>query len=398
MNKKQYPVIGIKIGTACAGLKSTTDDLTIFELPSQSTCAGVFTKNAFCAAPVTIAKQHLVATNPRFLLINSGNANAGCGERGLQDAIICCEKVAQSAGCNTNEILPFSTGVIGQPLPTDKICTAIPIALKNLAENNWQKAASAIKTTDTVDKIASIQTSIGNKIVTVTGVAKGAGMIRPNMATMLAFIATDAKVPNYILQSCLNQAVEQSFNRITIDGDTSTNDACMLIATGCGQQTIDNIEHIHYEQFCQAITDVCTQLALAIVRDGEGATKFITISVEQGNSSQECLEVAYTIAHSPLVKTAFFASDANWGRILAAVGRAEVIDLNINVIQIYLNEVCIVENGGLAGTYTEEQGSKIMAETDILVRVLLGRGDKQEQVFTCDLSHDYVRINAEYRT
>ncbi len=398
MNNKQYPISGIKIGTACAGLKSTTDDLTIFELSPQSTCVGVFTQNAFCAAPVTIAKQHLAATNPRFLLINSGNANAGCGEKGLQDAITCCETVAQSAGCNTNEILPFSTGVIGQPLPTDKICTAIPIALKNLAENNWKVAANAIKTTDTVDKIVSIQTSIGNKIVTVTGVAKGAGMIRPNMATMLAFIATDANIPTDILQNCLNQAVEQSFNRITIDGDTSTNDACMLIATGCGEQTIDNIEHIYYEQFCQVLTDVCTQLALAIVRDGEGATKFITISVEQGNSSQECLEVAYTIAHSPLVKTAFFASDANWGRILAAVGRAEIIDLDINAIQIYLNEVCIVENGGLADIYTEEQGSKVMAETDILVRVLLGRGDKQERVFTCDLSYDYVRINAEYRT
>ena len=392
---KHYPITGIKIGTACAGLK-TTDDLVIFELASQSTCAGVFTQNAFCAAPVTIAKQHLATTNPRFLLINSGNANAGCGKSGLKNAITCCETVAKT--CNLNEVLPFSTGVIGEPLPTAKICTTIPTILENMVEDGWEKAATAIRTTDTVNKIVSVQTSIGKKLVTITGIAKGAGMIRPDMATMLAFIATDANVPTDILQSCLNQAVEQSFNRITIDGDTSTNDACMLIATGCGQQTIDNTENKYYEQFCTAITDVCTQLALAIVRDGEGATKFITISVEQGNSTQECLEVAYTIAHSPLVKTAFFASDANWGRILAAVGRAEIVNFDIDAVQIYLNDVCIVKNGGSADTYTEEQGSKVMQETDILVRILLGRGEQQEKVFTCDLSHDYVRINAEYRT
>ncbi|MDM8565550.1 bifunctional glutamate N-acetyltransferase/amino-acid acetyltransferase ArgJ [Candidatus Halobeggiatoa sp. HSG11] len=393
MNNKQHPIVGIKIGTTCAGLKST-NDLVIFELEPESTCAGVFTQNAFCAAPVIIAKQHLATANPRFLLINSGNANAGRGKLGLQDAITCCETV----GCDVNEVLPFSTGVIGEPLPTDKICAAIPNALKNMTKDGWEAAASAIRTTDTVNKIVSIQTSIGKKLVTITGIAKGAGMIRPNMATMLAFIATDADVPADILQSCLNQAVEQSFNRITIDGDTSTNDACMLIATGCGQQTINNIESLHYKQFCQAVTDVCSQLALAIVRDGEGATKFITISVEQGDSSKECLEVAYTIAHSPLVKTAFFASDANWGRILAAVGRAEVADFDIDAVTIYLNEVCIVKNGGAADTYTEELGSHVMQETDISVRILLGRGKQQEKVFTCDLSHDYVRINAEYRT
>ncbi len=397
MNNTQHPVAGIKIGTACTGLKPT-DDLTIFELSTQSNCVGVFTQNAFCAAPVVICKQNLAVTNTRFLLINSGNANAGRGEHGLQDARTCCEKLAQTSNCNVNEILPFSTGVIGEPLPTDKICAAIPTTLENLTENGWEKAASSIRTTDTVDKIASVKITIGDKPVTITGIAKGSGMIRPNMATMLAFIATDANVPKDILQNCLNQAVEQSFNRITVDGDTSTNDSCILIATGSGQQIIDNIEHTNYQQFCQAVTDVCTQLALAIVHDGEGATKFITISVEQGNSSQECLEVAYTIAHSPLVKTAFFASDANWGRILAAVGRANITDFSINAVQIYLNDVCIVKNGGLADSYSEEQGSAVMKEKDITVRILLGRGEQQEKVFTCDLSHDYIRINAEYRT
>lgn len=397
MNNTQHPVAGIKIGTACTGLKPT-DDLTVFELSTQSNCVGVFTQNAFCAAPVIICKQNLAVTNTRFLLINSGNANAGRGEHGLQDARICCEKLAQTSNCNVNEILPFSTGVIGEPLPTDKICAAIPTVLENLTEDGWEKAASSIRTTDTVDKIASVKITIGDKPVTITGIAKGSGMIRPNMATMLAFIATDANVPKDILQNCLNQAIEQSFNRITIDGDTSTNDSCILIATGSGQQTIDNIEHANYQQFCQAVTDVCTQLALAIVHDGEGATKFITISVEQGNSSQECLEVAYTIAHSPLVKTAFFASDANWGRILAAVGRANITDFSINAVQIYLNDVCIVKNGGLADSYSEEQGGAVMKKTDITVRILLGRGEQQEKVFTCDLSHDYIRINAEYRS
>ncbi len=397
MNNIQHLVAGIKIGTACTGLKAT-DDITIFELATNSTCVGVFTQNAFCAAPVTISKQNLATTNPHFLLINSGNANAGCGEHGLQDAMTCCEKLAQTSNCKVNEILPFSTGVIGEPLPTDKICATIPTALENLTEDGWKQAANSIITTDTVDKIVSVQTNIGDKIVTITGIAKGSGMIRPNMATMLAFIATDADVPKDILQNCLNQAVEQSFNRITIDGDTSTNDSCILIATGHSKQTIDNIEHIYYKQLCQAVTDVCTQLALAIVRDGEGATKFITIAVEQGNSSQECLEVAYTIAHSPLVKTAFFASDANWGRILAAIGRAEITNLNVSTIQIYLNDICIVKNGELADTYTEENGSKVMQETDISVRILLGRGEQQEKVFTCDLSHEYIRINAEYRT
>jgi len=395
-----HPITGIKVGTACAQIKQQDkDDLTLFELPPQSTCAAVFTRNAFCAAPVTIAKQHLAIARPRFLLINSGNANAGTGERGLNDALSCCEAVAQLTGCAVNEVLPFSTGVIGAPLPVDKIRTAAPIALAALDAQGWKKAAHAIMTTDTAPKGDSIQAAIDNYTVTVTGITKGAGMIKPDMATMLAFIATDAAITTPVLQACLTQAMDESFHRITIDGDTSTNDACVLVATGASSSPlIDSTSHAGFSLLVNAISHVCKQLAQKIVRDAEGATKFMSISVEQGTSQQECLDVAYTIAHSPLVKTAFFASDANWGRILAAVGRAGVKNLDINAVQIYLGEVCIVENGGVAESYTEEKGLQVMREPEILVRVLLGRGDSQETVFTCDFSYDYVRINAEYRT
>jgi glutamate N-acetyltransferase/amino-acid N-acetyltransferase len=394
-----HPIAGIKAGTACAQIQQAQqDDLVLFELSSQSTCATVFTRNAFCAAPVTIAKQHLITTSPRFLLINSDNANAGTGKNGLNDALACCEGVAQLTGCSVSEVLPFSTGVIGAALPVERICSALPTALTNLDIKGWEKAAKAIMTTDTMPKGASVQVSIEGQPIMVTGIAKGAGMIRPDMATLLAFIATDVIVPLPVLQACLNQAVNQTFNRISVDGDTSTNDACVLIATGQGQRVIDSIDHPAFAPFCQAVTDVCLQLAQAIIRDAEGATKFITLSVEQGASQQECLDVAYTIAHSPLVKTAFFASDANWGRILAAVGRAGLENIDIHTVKIYLDEVCIVKNGGVAEDYTEEKGKKVMGEPEILVRVLLGRGDSQETVFTCDLSHDYVRINAEYRT
>jgi glutamate N-acetyltransferase/amino-acid N-acetyltransferase len=393
------PIIGIKIGTACAKIKQTQrDDLALFELPAQSTCAAVFTRNAFCAAPVTLAKQHLATTAPRYLLINSGNANAGTGERGLSDAINCCELVADLTDCTVKEVLPFSTGVIGSHLPIDKIRAALPSAKAALDAEGWKKAAHAIMTTDTVPKGASVQVSIEGQPVTVTGISKGSGMIKPDMATMLAFIATDAAVPQQVLQASLNQAVTQSFNRISVDGDTSTNDACVLVATGQGQVAIDNIVHPAYAPFCQAITDVCVKLAQAIVRDGEGATKFITISVEQGASQQECLDIAYAIAHSPLVKTAFFAKDANWGRILAVVGRAGVENLDINAVQIYLDDVCIVEKTGVAESYTELQGQRVMLQPEIGVRILLGRGECQETVWTCDLSYDYVRINTEYRT
>ncbi len=394
------PIMGIKVGTACAQIRQAErDDLALFELPPQSTCAAVFTRNAFCAAPVTIAKQHLESIAPRFLLINSGNANAGIGEAGIRDALNCCEAVAQLADCAPNEVLPFSTGVIGTPLPVDKISAALPNAFAALDAQGWEKAAEAIMTTDTVPKGFSVQKSIQGQPFTITGIVKGAGMIKPDMATLLAFIATDIAAPTSVLQACLNQAVNQSFHRITIDGDTSTNDACVLVATGQGKMTIDSKEHIAFAPFCQAVTDIFLQLAQAIVRDGEGATKFMTISVEQGTSERECLDVAHTIAHSPLVKTAFFASDANWGRILAAVGRAGVDNLDIQAVQIYLNELCIVQNGGVAESYTEEQGKAVMRQKEIMVRVLLGeRGNHKTMVYTCDLSHDYVRINAEYRT
>lgn len=393
-------IAGIKVGTACAQIKQTErDDLALFELAKQSTCAAVFTRNAFCAAPVTIAKQHLASTSPRFLLINSGNANAGTGGSGLQNASSCCDAVAQLADCAANEVLPFSTGVIGSALPVEKIRAALPTAFTALDAQGWEKAASAIMTTDTVPKGFSVQISIQGQPVTITGITKGAGMIKPDMATMLAFIATDIAAPTSVLQACLNQAVHQSFNRITIDGDTSTNDACVLVATGQGKVAINSTDEVGFAPFCQAVTEICLHLAQAIIRDGEGATKFITLSVEQGASEQECLDVAYTIAHSPLVKTAFFASDANWGRILAAVGRAGINNLEINAVQIYLDEVCIVRNGGVAESYTEEQGQNVMREEEILVRVLLGeRGNHNTTVYTCDLSHDYVRINAEYRT
>jgi glutamate N-acetyltransferase/amino-acid N-acetyltransferase len=395
-----YPITGISIGTAKAQIKQTEhDDLTLVKIAPQSTGAAVFTSNAFCAAPVTVARSHLQTHTPRYLLINTGNANAGTGERGIHDALACCEAVAQLTGCSVKEVLPFSTGVIGIPLPVDKIRTALPTALTSLEANGWEKAARAIMTTDTRPKSVSRRSEINGQTVTVTGIAKGAGMIRPNLATMLAFLATDAKVPTPKLQSCLQQAVDKSFNRITIDGDTSTNDACVLVATGQGSLTINHSDDSTYQHFCAIITDVCSYLAKSIVRDGEGATKFITISVEEGASEPECLDVAYTIAHSPLVKTAFFASDPNWGRILAAVGRAGVPNLAINEVQIYLDEVCIVRNGGVADTYTEAQGQRVMSKKDIGIRVLLGgRGHYQAEIYTCDFSYDYVKINAEYRT
>ncbi len=396
-----YPIAGIKVGTACAQIKQPErDDLALFELSPKSTCAVVFTRNAFCAAPVIVARQHFAATTPRYLLINSGNANAGMGERGLNDALYCCEAVAELAGCAVNEVLPFSTGVIGEPLPVEQIGAVMPAALMALDAQGWEKAAHAIMTTDTAPKGESIQAYIDDYTVTVTGIVKGAGMIKPDMATMLAFIATDVAVEASVLQTCLARAMDESFHRITVDGDTSTNDACVLIATA--QNSLPPIKSTRdsgYSSLCKAISHVCRQLAKKIVRDAEGATKFITIDVEQGRSQKECLDVAYTIAHSPLVKTAFFASDANWGRILAAVGRAGIENLDIKAVKIYLGNVCIVENGGVAESYTEEQGQRVMRESEIKVRVLLEkRGTYQETVFTSDLSHDYVRINAEYRT
>ena len=393
------PVAGLRLGSTCAGIKKPDHrDLVIMELAEGCQAAAVFTQNAFCAAPVIIAKKHLSQTTPSFLLINTGNANAGTGEQGLVDALACCDQLAQTAGVSLESVLPFSTGVIGESLQVDKMCAGIPEAFADLSENGWVDAAHGILTTDTVPKGASRQIEIDDQRITITGISKGSGMIRPDMATMLAYIATDAQVDAQSLQACLNQAVKNSFNRITVDGDTSTNDACLLMATGKSGVVVDQANTAAYETFSQAVGEVCEELALAIVRDGEGATKLITVSAEEGGSEAECLQVAYTVAHSPLVKTAFFASDPNWGRILAAVGRAGMDNLELQNIQIFIDDVCIVSNGGRDPGYSEELGQAVMDGDEITVRILLGRGDCSAQVWTCDLSYDYVRINAEYRT
>jgi len=393
-------VAGIRLGMASAGFKQTErPDLVLIEMAEGSTCAAMFTQNAFCAAPVLVARDHLADNSPRYLLINSGNANAGTGKQGLAATQASCEAVAVQAGCSASQVLPFSTGVIGELLPIDKLQAAVPAAHANLSEEGWLGAASAIMTTDTLAKGISEQCTIDGKTITVTGMAKGSGMIRPNMATMLAYVATDAAVSQTVLDACLNKAVNQSFNRITVDGDTSTNDACVLMASGVAANTvIDNENSEAAVTLFAAVEKVCAFLAQAIIRDGEGATKFITIDVEGGADNSECESVAYTIAHSPLVKTAFFAADPNWGRILAAVGRAGLLNLDLNAITIYLDDVCIVRDGGRAEDYTEAAGQKVMDQEEITVRVVLGRGNASTRVWTCDLSYDYVRINAEYRT
>jgi glutamate N-acetyltransferase/amino-acid N-acetyltransferase len=394
-----HPVAGLRLGTVCAGIKKPgRRDLVLMELAEGSQVAAVFTRNAFCAAPVLVAREHLAQTAPRYLLINTGNANAGTGAQGLADTYACCEAVAQAAGCAREAVLPFSTGVIGEPLPVTTITAAIPQAVAALAEDGWTDAAYGILTTDTVPKGVSKQIRLGGETVTITGIAKGSGMIRPDMATMLAYVATDASVPAPVLQACLQRAVDASFNRITVDGDTSTNDACLLLATGQSAVSIDTSSGEAFETLCGAVTAVCEELARAIVRDGEGATKLITVEVVEGRDEAECLQVAYTIAHSPLVKTAFFASDPNWGRILAAVGRAGIPELVLEAVRIHLGEVCIVRDGGRDPDYREALGQEVMDRDEITVRVALGRGTAAVRVWTCDFSYDYVRINAEYRT
>jgi glutamate N-acetyltransferase/amino-acid N-acetyltransferase len=394
-----YPVPGFRLGTTSAGIKQPgRPDLVVMALAGQSICAAVFTRNAFCAAPVVIAREHLEQSSPACLLVNTGNANAGTGAAGIRDAEQCCAALADRMGCVPAAVVPFSTGVIGEPLPVEPILAGLPDAVANLSEDGWAAAATGILTTDTVPKGASRRISINGHSVTVTGIAKGSGMIRPDMATMLAFIATDAAVQAEDLQACLSRAVAASFNRITVDGDTSTNDACVLVATGAAAMDPPAPGDEHYETLCATISEVCVELARAIVRDGEGATRFVTVAVEQGANSVECLQVAYTIAHSPLVKTALFAGDPNWGRILAAVGRAGIDGLELQAVQIYLDEVCIVRDGGRAPEYTEAAGQQVMSRDELTIRVVLGRGASAEQVWTCDLSYDYVRINAEYRT
>lgn len=392
------PVAGIRLATMCAGIKKADrKDLVIIELAEGTTAAGVFTRNAFCAAPVVVAKDHLAKASPRYLVINTGNANAGTGEQGMVDALASCQKVADQFNCKAEEVLPFSTGVIGENLPIEKLLAGIESSTDKFVDAGWNDAAQGIMTTDTVAKGFSKSLDIDGKTITITGIAKGSGMIRPDMATMLAYIATDAKVLQADLQACLKNASDNSFNRITVDGDTSTNDACILMASG--QSGIEvKPGSKEFALFSTAIQDICVELAKAIVKDGEGATKLINIIVEQCASQQECLDVAYTVAHSPLVKTAFFASDPNWGRILAAVGRAGINDLELNAIKIYLDDVCIVENGGRSPSYTEAQGQEVMDKSEITITIQLSRGEFTETVWTCDFSYDYVKINAEYRT
>jgi glutamate N-acetyltransferase/amino-acid N-acetyltransferase len=391
---------GIALGAAAAGIRyADRNDLVVMSLPAGAETAAVFTRNAFRAAPVLVAREHLARRAPRYLLINAGNANAGTGARGLEDARRTCVDLARAAGCEPEEVLPFSTGVIGEYLPVERIAAALPALLAALREDEWDACARAIMTTDTRPKIASRTFALGDRVARIVGMAKGAGMIRPDMATMLAFIATDAAVARPFLQASLRHAVDRSFNCISIDGDTSTNDACVLSAAGSlGNVPLEEAREADAAAFTDALGAVCTELATAIVRDGEGATKLVRVEVGGAATVAEARLVADTIAHSPLVKTALFASDPNWGRILAAVGRAGLEDFDIDRVSIRLDECLIVSGGGRAPGYSEEQGRAVMARDELAIRVLLGRGDAGAHVLTCDLSYDYVRINAEYRT
>ncbi|MBW8055396.1 MAG: bifunctional glutamate N-acetyltransferase/amino-acid acetyltransferase ArgJ [Nitrospira sp.] len=396
---KLHPVEGIRLGACAAGIRYPDRlDLVLIETAADTKAAAVFTRNRFCAAPVIVARDHLAASPPRALLINTGYANAGMGEIGLRDALACCRAVANRLGCKDAEVMPFSTGVIGGRLPVDRIVNALPACVERLGESEWADAAHGIMTTDSVAKGASRQFKLGSETVTLTGIAKGAGMIRPDMATMLAFIATDAALNPQALQESLRRAVARSFNRITVDGDTSTNDACILLATGRSAAKVGAVDSDSFEQFAAVVSQLCTELAQALVRDAEGATKFITIEVVEGASEADCLEVAYTIAHSPLVKTAFFASDPNWGRILAAVGRAGIHALNLSAVSIDLDDVRVISDGALAPEYTEARGQRVMRKPEITVRVALGSGSSSARIWTSDLSHEYVQINAEYRS
>ena len=395
-----HPVSGVYLGTTAAKIKKNgKPDLVVLEFAAGSRTAATFTTNAFCAAPVTLAKRHLEATEIKALVINAGNANAGTGEQGMRNAIATCEMIARDLGCDAKAVLPFSTGVIGENLPMEKFELGIPDAIANLSIDGWNAASQAIMTTDLVAKTVSRVVDIDGASVTITGMSKGSGMIHPNMATMLGFVATDAKISKACLQQALSDAVDKSFNRITVDGDTSTNDACTLTATQQADMAeITDVSSVAYQQFAQEISKVMTELAQMIVRDGEGATKFVSVVVEQAASKEEALKAAHAVALSPLVKTALFASDPNWGRILAAVGRAGIENLDINALEIYLGEVCIVEHGGRAASYTEEQGQAVMNQKDIEIRIVLKRGEVNETVWTTDFSYDYVKINAEYRS
>ena len=394
------PVAGLELGTARAAIrKPNRRDVLLARLAPGATAAGVFTRNRFCAAPVQVCREHLAAgQGVRAFVVNTGNANAGTGETGLAAARQTCDAVARLLECSPSQVLPFSTGVILEPLPVDRLVAGLPEAIADLKSDNWAAAAESIMTTDTLPKAASRTVSIDGRTAVVTGIAKGAGMIRPNMATMLGFMATDAKVPQALLQQWVREAADASFNRITIDGDTSTNDSFVLIATGAGAVAIEDAATAAAQALRGAIIEVARELAQAIVRDGEGATKFITVQVENAGTPAEAAAVAYAIAHSPLVKTAFFASDPNLGRILAAVGYAGIDDLDQTRIDLYLGDVHVATRGGRNPAYREEDGQRVMKEAEITVRVLLNRGTHATTVWTCDLSHDYVSINADYRS
>ena len=395
-----FIVAGIRLASGPSGVKySGRDDLTIIEIAESSHIHCLFTRNKFCAAPVAIARGHLAAANTRFLIINAGNANAGTGVAGGRTAARICETLAKDAGCSPNEVLPFSTGVIGEQLETNSIEAIIPDLLSSLSPEAWTAAAAAIMTTDTVPKVRSLRVRCGDAMYTVTGIAKGSGMIKPDMATMLAYVATDAALTPAPLQKLTIDAANQSFNRITVDGDTSTNDSFALIATGqAGADLIESVDHDHYGELAHAVSSVCQSLAQDIVRDGEGATKFVTVHVRGGQTEADCLRIAYAVAESPLVKTALFAGDPNWGRILAAIGRAGVDKLLIDHVSITIGGYSIVSEGEPVPGYDESKAATLMKQSEVEVDIEIGSGSASTAVWTCDLSYDYVKINAEYRT
>jgi len=394
------PVAGIKLGVAESNIRyQGRNDLVLMTLAEGTTTAAVYTQNYYCAAPVLLCKEHMSQQAPKALLINAGNANAGTGTQGMQNAKQSCDMVAQAIACNAQQVLPFSTGVIGEQLPMDAVAKGVELASQNLKNDNWMAAASAIMTTDIVAKGVSEQIEIDGKTITITGITKGSGMICPNMATMLGYVATDANIDQCVLQAMLSKANQQSFNRITVDSDTSTNDALVLMATGnAGNVLIDNTDSESANILYDALEKVLIVLATSIVRDGEGATKFVKISVSGGASTQDCEAIAYSVAHSPLVKTALFASDPNWGRILAAIGKAKVDELVIEKVDIQINGVALIEAGEPAQTYTEEQGQAVFNQSEINIDIQLNLGDADYHVWTSDLSHEYVSINADYRS
>ena len=399
--KSLLPVPGVELGIAEAGIrKANRKDLLMMRFAANSKVAGVFTQNRFCAAPVTVCREHL-ATNVgiRALVVNTGCANAGTGEFGLKNAKETCREAARILALQPSQVLPFSTGVILEPLPIERVTAGMPACVADFKTDNWFNAAHAIMTTDTVAKAVSKQFTLQGKTITITGIAKGAGMIRPNMATMLGYVACDAAISQPLLQELTKYAADRSFNRITVDGDTSTNDSFIVIATGqAGNGEIIDAHSADYITLRDAVTDVSAQLAQAIIRDGEGVTKFMTIQVEQGRNEDECSKIAYAIGHSPLVKTAFFASDPNLGRILAAIGYAGVDDLDVNELSVFLDDVLVAEKGGRASSYNEEDGKRVMKKSEIVIRVVLNRGSASTTVWTCDFSYDYVKINADYRS